>query len=270
MTTVKRALAEAYEAALAHEKAGRIEQAVAGWRAVLALDPSDHGGAAVRLAALGAQAAPEQAPGAYVRTLFDQHAKAFDEILVERLGYRVPWRMRRMLEGHVPGRPARLLDLGCGTGLVGQVFADLAGHATGVDLSEGMLGVAADRGVYDDLYVADAVAFLEAAGEDDDPPWDLVTAADVLPYLGVLAPLFAAVAGNLTPGGHWLFSTETLEGDPPGGFAVCPRHRFAHSEAYIGRALADAGFSTVAAEPIVVRHEEGAPVPGQLVLARRA
>lgn len=259
-------LAAAYDRALALEKAGRREEAAAAWRAVLALDPADRGGAAVRLASLGAAPPPGRAPEAYVRMLFDQHAERFDDTLVERLGYRVPWLMRGLVEREAPGWRGRLLDLGCGTGLVGLAFADLASHATGVDLAEAMLGICDDRGVYDELYAAEAVAFLEAAGEDGDPPWDLAAAADMLPYLGDLEPLFAGVAASLAPGGLWLFSTESREG-APGGYAV-ETQRYRHDPAYVRAALGGAGFSVVAAEPITVRHEEGAPVPGELVLAR--
>lgn len=75
------ALAEAYNKALAHEKAGEIDAAVEAYRKVLEIDPEDHGGAAVRLASMGRGEAPPKAPDAYVETLFDQHAESFEDIL---------------------------------------------------------------------------------------------------------------------------------------------------------------------------------------------
>ena len=54
-------LAEAYDRALALEKDGLLEEAAAAWREVLRLDPEDRGGAAVRLAALGAAPSPNRA-----------------------------------------------------------------------------------------------------------------------------------------------------------------------------------------------------------------
>ena len=263
-------LAEVYERALALEKSGREEQAADAWRAVLALDPQDHGGAAIRLAALGRGEAPDRAPDAYVRTLFDQHAERFDEVLVERLGYRVPWQMRALLEECAPGPYARLLDLGCGTGLVGAALSGLAAHATGVDLSEAMLDRAFDRGIYDDLYVGGVVEFLGSEDEDgESPPWDLVAAADMLPYLGPVAPLFGAVARQMRRGGVWIFSTETLAEESGRDLMVGRKQRFAHAPALVRRELDRAGFELRAAVEIVVRFDEGAPVPGQLVLAER-
>ncbi|MEM8752958.1 MAG: S-adenosylmethionine-dependent methyltransferase, partial [Pseudomonadota bacterium] len=94
----REALAAAYDRALDLEKSGRVEEAAAAWRAVLALDASDPGGAAMRLAALGAAEAPERASAAYVATLFDQHADVFDLILVDQLEYGVPMLARERLQ----------------------------------------------------------------------------------------------------------------------------------------------------------------------------
>ena len=54
------ALERAYNRALALEKAGRLDEAAEAYRAVLAIDPDDCGGAAVRLAAIGRAASPER------------------------------------------------------------------------------------------------------------------------------------------------------------------------------------------------------------------
>ncbi|GMG81352.1 class I SAM-dependent methyltransferase [Paralimibaculum aggregatum] len=267
------ALAEAYNAGLAHERAGDIAAAVAAFRRALEIDPADRGGVAVRLAALGEGPVPETAPPAYVATLFDQTAPRFDEILVEQLGYAVPMMLREMLEARGIGPVGRLLDLGCGTGLAGVALSDRAAEIVGVDLSEAMLDEAAERDCYDALYIGDAVAFLtgeEEGQEEDDSRFDMIVATDMLPYLGAVEALFAGAAACLVPGGRLAFSTERLPADaaPPEGYAVGPAHRFAHSLAYLEAQLAAAGFALEAAEPITVRFNEGEPVPGHLILAR--
>lgn len=263
------ALAEAYERGLAAEKAGEIERAVAAYREALALDPEDRGGVAVRLAALGRGEAPEAAPPAYVATLFDQTAERFDDILVDQLGYAVPLMLAELLSRHGIRRAARLLDLGCGTGLAGESLAPLGAAATGVDLSEGMLAEADARGGYEALYVGEAAAFLEGW---DGAPFDLIVATDMLPYLGAVERLFAGAARCLAPGGHLAVSTETLPDAlfDGRGWTVGAGQRYAHSEGYLRAALAAAGFSVVAVEPVTVRHDGGRPVPGHLVLARGA
>jgi predicted TPR repeat methyltransferase len=263
------ALAAAYGRALKLEKAGRLDEAAEAYAEVLALDPDDHGGAVVRLAAMKRGAVPAKAPDAYVATLFDQHAEVFEDILVDDLGYCVPLLVRQMLGEAAPGPYVRLLDLGCGTGLTGVALEDMAAHLTGVDLSDTMVDVAGDKEVYDVLYAAEVVRFLD---EIEAEPWDLVTATDMLPYLGDVVALFGGVARHMAPGGVWVFSTETLPGEAfdAGGYTVGPFQRFAHRLDYLHAELARAGFAAERVDDIIVRHEDGAPIAGHLILARRA
>lgn len=262
------ALAEAYERALGLEKAGRLDEAAAAYREVLALDPADHAGASVRLAAIGRGEVPLKAPDAYVATLFDQHADVFDVMLVERLGYSVPLQLRQIFIDSDFGPFDRMLDLGCGTGLSGEALRDRAKHITGVDISENMVEIAHDKEVYDALYVAEAVNFLKST---EDDPWNLIVATDVLPYLGDVEALFSGAAVRLANGGLFAFSTETLPEDDLAGrpFTVGPKQRFAHGEPYIRARLEAHGFQCLLMAPIVVRYDEGDPIGGHLVIARK-
>ncbi len=259
------ALAEAYNRALALEKAGDVEAAVAAYQEVLAIDPEDHGGAAVRIAALGRSEAPPKAPDAYVETLFDQHAESFEDILVEQLGYAVPVLVRQRLQELNLGRFKRMLDLGCGTGLTGGTLRDMVDDITGIDISENMVEIAHEKELYETLYVAEVEDFLE---DNDDEPFDLITATDVLPYLGALEPLFFGAAENMVPGGIFIFSSETLPASDGRSYIVGPHQRFLHSEAYIRTRLAETGFDLIEITEINVRMQDGQPSPGHLVIAR--
>jgi predicted TPR repeat methyltransferase len=262
------ALAEAYNRALALEKAGDIDAAVKAYQEVLAIDPEDHGGASVRIAALGRGEAPPKAPDAYVETLFDQHAEAFEDILVEQLGYSVPMMVRQRLQALGLGPFKRLLDLGCGTGLTGGALRDMVDDMTGIDISEKMVELAHEKDLYETLYVAELEDFLE---DNDDDAFDLVTATDVLPYLGALEPLFFGAAENMTDGGIFVFSSETAEQDVLNGrpFMVGPHQRFVHAEAYVRERLAATGFELLEMTDINVRMQDGNPSPGHLVVARK-
>ena len=259
------ALAEAYNRALALEKAGDVDAAVAAYREVLDIDPDDHGGAAVRMAALGRGETPPRAPDAYVETLFDQHAESFEDILVEQLGYAVPVMVRQRLQELKLGPFKRMLDLGCGTGLTGGTLRDMVDDITGIDISENMVEVAHEKDLYETLYVAEVEDFLE---DNDDEPFDLITATDVLPYLGALEPLFFGAAENMLPGGIFVFSSEALPEGDGRTYIVGPHQRFLHAEDYIRGRLADTGFELIDIGEINVRMQDGQPSPGHLVIAR--
>ena len=259
------ALAEAYNRALALEKAGDIDAAVKAYEEVLAIDPEDHGGASVRIASLGRGEAPPKAPDAYVETLFDQHAEAFEDILVEQLGYAVPAMVRQRLHALELGPFKRMLDLGCGTGLTGGTLRDMVEDITGIDISENMVELAHEKDLYETLYVAEVEDFLE---DNDEEAFDLITATDVLPYLGALEPLFFGAAENMVAGGLFIFSSETLDPSDTRTYAVGPHQRFLHSEAYIRERLASTGFEIIEISDINVRMQDGNPSPGHLVIAR--
>ncbi|ANK91977.1 MULTISPECIES: methyltransferase [Rhizobium] len=261
------ALAEAYNRALALEKSGDVDAAVAAYEHVLAIDPEDHGGAAVRIAAMGRGETPVKAPDAYVETLFDQHAEVFEDVLVEQLGYHVPMLVRQRLQALKLGPFKRLLDLGCGTGLTGGALRDLCEDMTGIDISEKMVEIAHEKDLYETLFVAEVEDFLD---DNDEDAFDLITATDVLPYLGALEPLFFGAAENLTPGGLFIFSSETLPEETLAGraYMVGPHQRFAHADAYVRERLTATGFELVEASEINVRMEDGQPTPGHLVIAR--
>lgn len=256
-----------YDLALVHEKAGENEQAIAIFLKVLELDPDDHGGVMVRLAALGHVQTPDRAGDIYVANLFDQHADQFEAILVGQLGYDVPNLMREMLLRQDIGDLPLGLDLGCGTGLVAEALSGLVDHWVGIDLSEEMAAICYDKELYDDVYVGEVVAYLD---EGEDGPFDLIVAADVLPYLGDVAPLFAGVAARLHGEGCFLFSTQSMRDDERGDYVVGQDHRFHHASDYLEAQLDAVGLMIVDRQDINVRNEEGAPTPGELIFVRFA
>lgn len=268
MIESEEALGEAYERALELEKSGDRLAAAEAYRGILSADPDDRCGVVVRLAAMGLGETPAKAPDAYIATLFDQHADVFDVMLVDRLGYSVPLQVRQICLDLNIGPFRHVVDLGCGTGLTGEALHDKADRITGVDLSENMIEIAYDKDVYDRLFVGEAAAFLYGIG--DDKP-DFIVATDVLPYLGAVSQLFDGVVHALSDDGYFCFSTEVQPKEIMAGrpFAVGPKQRFAHDEDYLRCELGGKNLECLLFAPIIVRYDEGMPVHGHLVLARK-
>ena len=239
--------------------AGQQEAAVAAYQAYLALDPADSMGAAARLTLLGANPVPAELPAAYIARLFDEYAPRFDSALTERLAYRGPEILKEAVSRVRPGRFSRVFDLGCGTGLSGAAVRDAADWLGGVDLSAAMVRQAVGKGLYDHLEAGDMAAALRAL----HTPCDLIIAADVLVYIGELAPLFTVVRRQLTPSGLFAFTVQRAD---KGDYTLGREQRYSHSRAYIARCAEGAGFKVALLEDVVTRQEAGKSVPGMAIV----
>lgn len=245
-----------------YEAAGDVAAAIAAWRTALRLDPADHSGASLKLALAGAEGDVAAIPGAFVEMLFDQYASKFDQALVNGLGYRAPVLLEAAIRSTGRGRFPLALDLGCGTGLMGERLRSMCDRLEGVDISSEMLRKAREKGIYDRLEKAD-LQNLSHAG----PLPDLVTAADVFMYLGALDGIFPTVSRLLAPDGLFAFSVEKLDAED--GFALRASRRYAHSQAYVLRMLSDNGLAPVSVRTERIRDDRKEPVQGLIVTASR-
>ena len=246
-----------------HEAADNMEAAAQAWRMAQKLDPADRAGAALKLALTGKAEAGDAPPSAFVEALFDQYADKFDHALVETLGYRVPEFLAEAIADARPGRFRLALDLGCGTGLMGERLRPFCDRLEGFDISAEMLRKARAKGVYDLLEKADLQSFAY-----EGPKADLVTAADVFMYVGALEGVVKTIAGLLVEDGLFAFSVEKL--DATDGFALQPSRRYAHAEAYVRRVMEGAGLAVVSLEEKIIRQDRDEPVRGLIVVAAPA
>ena len=209
--------------------------------------------------------ASEQCAAGYVERTFNDFAERFDDVLA-RLEYAGPQLVGNWLAAQdLPPASQCILDLGCGTGLIGELLKSRAVRLVGVDLSEAMLQKAREKRCYDELHRADMVAFLD--GQDER--FDLVACMDVLVYHGRLDDLMVLIGQSLKQGGLLIFSTEKLASARDGRFRLNVSGRYCHCEEYIRAVLDCAGFAIEMIQEVVIRYESGCPVAGQFVCARR-
>ncbi|PYE86644.1 methyltransferase domain-containing protein [Phyllobacterium leguminum] len=247
------------------EKAGHLEAAAKAWRGVLAADANDRFGASLKLASLGLTAQPDTPPVAYVETLFDAYAPTFETALLDKLDYRVPELLAEAIARvGVNRRYRRVIDLGCGTGLMGERLRASADFLEGIDLSDAMLRKAEEKGFYDRLAKGDVNEL-----KKPDNPVDLVVAADVFVYVGALDRAFANIATIMEPGGLFAFSVETHEDASQEELVLQPSLRFTHSVVYVRRLLDQHGFEPLEMNKATIRHDRGEPLTGIITVARR-
>ncbi|WP_349437146.1 class I SAM-dependent methyltransferase [Pararhizobium sp. A13] len=255
------------------EKSGRKEAAVTALKKVLELNPDDIFGAGLKLALLGGAETPEQPSSLYVAQLFDDYADRFDKALVEKLDYSVPAKLAALIAVDAGSdRFAHVIDLGCGTGLFGERIRGKADHLEGFDLSANMLAKAEDKGIYDRLAQADLSLPPErsgvfAEGKASENRANLVSAADVLMYLGNLDSVFVIASKLLADGGLFAFSVE--DGGEEGDFVLRESLRYAHSESYIRQLCKRFGLDMLEILKTTIRNDGGKPVSGILFLTRK-
>ena len=251
----------------AYHRLGLIERAAKAYAEASALDP---GNAYLRHLAAAVGAFPESVDRAseqYVTEVFDGFALRFEDSLFA-LGYRIPGVMLRMVEAQYPdvvrgdARLGDVLDLGCGTGLMGVVLHDLlGGRLVGVDLAPRMLDAARDKEIYTELRCMDVLA----AMREDEAQYAAILMADLLCYFGALEEIFAAARSRLAPGGFLLFSIEA--GDLGTDWVLTRNARYQQSAEYVRSALAQSGLVATEFREEVLRFENGDPVRGYIVLA---
>lgn len=250
-----------------HLKADALGSAIAAWQRAAEHDPSGALGAQMNLAAHGIGAIEPAAQAAYVEALFDQYADHFEEALLQKLDYVVPGQLADLIDDAMAKAGiegfARGIDLGCGTGLMGERMRHVVSHLTGVDISAAMVAETRGKAIYDGVERAELLDFLKEEGRVAD----LVTAADVFMYCPSLPPIFSLVGKVLRPGGIFAFSVERHDGEESQWLQ--PSLRFAHNGNAIRAALADAGLDIVRLSQETIRRDRGQPVEGLLFVARK-
>jgi 2-polyprenyl-6-hydroxyphenyl methylase / 3-demethylubiquinone-9 3-methyltransferase len=102
---------------------------------------------------------------------------------------------------------ARVLDVGCGGGLLAEALAARGAHVVGLDLAaanvEAARAHAAERGLAIDY----RVAAVETVAADELDRFDVVTCLEMLEHVPEPAHIVAACGRALRPGGTAFFST---------------------------------------------------------------
>lgn len=209
---------------------------------------------------------PHRLPASMVRELFDSSADLHDLHTLTTLQYRLPQDVADLIKAEFGDRTYSILDLGCGTGLLGMCLGRIQGFLVGADLSEKMMEQAARHNVYDKFHHVDV---LDAVQATPDNHYEILTALDVVPYLGDLQAFLPGAYRIAKPGGSVIFSFDEAPEDGP-DLAFNSSLRFTHKPSAVEAACRAVGFETVQLDRRPMYVENGQPVSGCLVVARKA
>lgn len=109
--------------------------------------------------------------------------------------------------GRVSLRGARVLDVGCGGGLLSEALAAAGAHVTAIDLAPGVLDVARLHLYESNLTVDYREISAEALATQQPGSFDAITCMEMLEHVPDPGSVIEACARLLKPGGRWFAST---------------------------------------------------------------
>lgn len=101
----------------------------------------------------------------------------------------------------------RVLDVGCGGGLLSEGMSLRGAHVTGIDMGEAPLSVARLHGLESGVKVDYRQTTIEALAEVEPESYDVVTCLEMLEHVPQPPSVIAACARVLKPGGQLFLST---------------------------------------------------------------
>jgi 2-polyprenyl-6-hydroxyphenyl methylase/3-demethylubiquinone-9 3-methyltransferase len=111
------------------------------------------------------------------------------------------------IDRHAALAGKRVLDVGCGGGILAEAMARRGASVTGIDLSEKALKVAELHLLESHLEISYRKAMAEELAADAPGAFDVVTCMELLEHVPEPAAMVAACARLVRPGGQVFFST---------------------------------------------------------------
>lgn len=178
----------------------------------------------------------------YNQKVFDFFAPSYEQTL-KNIKYNLPQQALNLV-----GQPdGKILDLGCGTGLLAESIKNSNNQIVGVDLSAKMIEIAEQKNLYNQLVQQDCYSYLK-----NHQNFDFIFALDVFCYIGNIEPILKLLKGK-----KFLFSVEVDENIE--SFKIQPNGRYKHNPQYIQNIL-----GIVAIKNTVLRQENGIDVKGAI------
>lgn len=108
---------------------------------------------------------------------------------------------------HSPVKGLKVLDVGCGGGLISEALAGFGAEVTGIDMGEAPLNVAELHLLESGLSVEYKKITAEELAEQRPEYYDVVTCLEMLEHVPEPASVISACAKMVKPGGDVYFST---------------------------------------------------------------
>ncbi|WP_237065449.1 bifunctional 2-polyprenyl-6-hydroxyphenol methylase/3-demethylubiquinol 3-O-methyltransferase UbiG [Microbulbifer guangxiensis] len=111
------------------------------------------------------------------------------------------------IDQRAPVAGKKLLDVGCGGGILTEAMAQRGAEVTGIDMGEAPLNVARLHALESELQIDYRQVPVETLAEEQPASFDIVTCLEMLEHVPDPASVIRACAALVKPGGQLFFST---------------------------------------------------------------
>ena len=203
---------------------GDYDNAISSYQRALRIKPNDPQVTHMLNAVCGDSTS--RPPSNYVEDLFDEYASFFEDSLTQKLDYKIPSLISSYLKKNNHKTNKKIIDLGCGTGLLGFELNKYFDYIEGIDLSSSMIQEAKKKNVYNKLTKIGIIEYLSTEILD----FDLFISLDVFIYIGEISDIFKLIKSRNKRKGKFIFSTEH---NNKKDFFLEKTGRYSHSKKYI-------------------------------------
>lgn len=134
---------------------------------------------------------------------YSEWADNYDGDLLGEMGYVAPMIASKLLQNYLDRKDTRILDAGCGTGIVGELLhQDGYGNIEGLDYSQDMLNKARAKSIYKTLNRGDLTGSLDI----EDATYDAIISVGTFTCGHVGPEAFGELIRITKTGGHLCFT----------------------------------------------------------------
>jgi 2-polyprenyl-6-hydroxyphenyl methylase/3-demethylubiquinone-9 3-methyltransferase len=114
---------------------------------------------------------------------------------------------KKFITEKLTNKMPKVLDVGCGGGILSEAVARTGAQVTGIDLSQASIEAARQHAQSEGVSIDYRVTSAEEVAETEASSYDVVTCMEMLEHVPEPEKIVAACAKVLKPGGHAFFSS---------------------------------------------------------------
>jgi 2-polyprenyl-6-hydroxyphenyl methylase/3-demethylubiquinone-9 3-methyltransferase len=111
------------------------------------------------------------------------------------------------IQRYTPVLNQRILDVGCGGGILAERLSRFGAQVTGIDMATDSIQVAKTHAETEQLYIQYECVSLEAFAETNPEPFDIIVCMELLEHIPYPDALIKIISQLLKPNGQAYFST---------------------------------------------------------------